>query len=133
MGDGRESFDGFTADFLSGRVVGDDERVLRLDDFEAAVERVVLGVREEGCVLVVVGAAGGTNLIGQFRVLGTQGFGNLHGVLRSVFCSVFCGALCSSLGGGSLLGGVVLSHPSSLAFLLRLSPIARHIARVPPA
>ena len=121
MGDGRESFDGFTADFLSGRVVGDDERVLRLDDFEAAVERIVLGVREEGRVLVVVGAAGGTNLIGQFRVLGAQGLGNLHGV--------FCGALCSSLGGGSLLGGVVLSHPSSLAFLIRLPPIARHIGR----
>ena len=99
--------------------------MLRLDDFEAAVERIVLGVREEGRVLVVVGAAGGTNLIGQFRVLGAQGLGNL----RSVFCGVFCGALCSSLGGGSLLGGVVLSHPSSLAFLLRLSPIARHIGR----
>ena len=123
VGDGCEGLDGFAADFLGGRVVGDDERVLRLNDFEAAVELIVLGVREEGCILVVVGAAGGTNLIGQFRVLGTQGLGNL----RSVFCGVFCGALCSSLGGGSLLGGVVLSHSSSLAFLLRLSPIARHI------
>ena len=113
MGDGCEGLDGFAADFLGGRVVGDDERVLRLNNFEAAVELIVLGVREEGCVLVVVGAAGGTNLIGQFRVLGTQGFSNL----------------CRVLGGGSLLGGVVLSHPSSLAFLLRLSPIARHIAR----
>ena len=95
MGDGCEGLDGFAADFLGGRVVGDDERVLRLNDFEAAVELIVLGVREEGCILVVVGAAGGTNLIGQFRVLGTQGLGNL----RSVFCGVFCGALCSSLGG----------------------------------
>ena len=129
MGDGREGLDSFAADFLGGRVVGDQVRVLRLNDFEAAVELIVLGVREEGCVLVVVGAAGGANLICQLRVLGTQGFGNL----RSVFCGVFCGALCSSLGGGSLLGGVVLSHPSSLAFLLRLSPITRHIARVPPA
>ena len=118
VGDGRESFDGFTADFLSGRVIRNDERVLRLNDFEAAVERIVLGVGEEGRVLVVVGAAGGTNLIGQFRVLGTQGLGNFRGV--------FCGALCSSLGGGSLLGGVVLSHPSSLAFLPVLSPITRH-------
>ena len=124
VGDGRESFDGFAADFLGGRVVGDDERVLRLNDFKAAVELIVLGVREEGRILVVVGAAGGTNLIGQFRVLGAQGLGNLRGI----FCGVLCGALCSSLGGGSLLGGVVLSHPSSLAFLLCLSPIARHIA-----
>ena len=113
VGDGCESLDGFTANFLSGRVVRDQVRVLRLNDFEAAVELIVLGVREEGRILVVVGAAGGTNLIGQFRVLSTQGLGNLCGVL----------------GGGSLLGGVVLSHPSSLAFLLRLSPIARHIAR----
>ena len=125
VGDGCEGLDGFAADFLGGRVVGDQVRVLRLNDFEAAVELIVLGVREEGCVLVVVGAAGGTNLIGQFRVLSTQGLGNL----RSVFCGVFCGALCSSLGGGNLLGGVVLSHPSSLAFLLRLSPITRHIGR----
>ena len=125
VGDGCEGFNGFTADFLGGRVVRDDERMLRLNDFEAAVERIVLGIGEEGCVLVVVGAAGGTNLIGQFRVLSTQGLGNL----RSVFCGVFCGALCSSLGGGNLLGGVVLSHPSSLAFLLRLSPITRHIGR----
>ena len=125
VGDGRESFDGFAADFLGGRIVRDQVRVLRLNNFEAAVELIVLGVREEGCVLVVVGAAGGTNLIGQFRVLSTQGLGNL----RSVFCGVFCGALCSSLGGGNLLGGVVLSHPSSLAFLLRLSPITRHIGR----
>ena len=124
VGDGRESFDGFAADFLGGRVVGDQVRVLRLNNFEAAVERIVLGVGEEGRVLVVVGSAGGTNLIGQFRVLGTQGLGNFRGV----FCDVFCGALCSSLGGGSLLGGVVLSHPSSLAFLLHLSPISRHIA-----
>ena len=67
MGDGCEGLDGFAADFLGGRVVGDDERVLRLNDFEAAVELIVLGIGEEGCVLVVVGAAGGTNLIGQFR------------------------------------------------------------------
>ena len=121
VGDGREGFDGFTTDFLGGRVVGDNERIFRLNDSKAAVERIVLGVREEGRILVVVGAACGTNLIGQFRILGTQGLGNLHGV--------FCGALCSNLGGGSLLGGVVLSHPSSLAFLIRLSPIAGHIGR----
>ncbi len=86
MGDGRESFDGFAADFLGGRVVGDDERVLRLNDFEAAVELIVLGVREEGRILVVVGAAGGTNLIGQFRVLSTQ-----SSVISAVFSA---GAVC---------------------------------------
>ena len=64
MGDGREGLDGFAADLLGGRVVGNDERVLRLNDFEAAVERIVLGVGEEGGVFVVVGTACGTNLIG---------------------------------------------------------------------
>ena len=44
VGDGREGFDGFAADLLGGRVVGDDERVLGLDDFEAAVESIVLGI-----------------------------------------------------------------------------------------
>ena len=44
VGDGRESFDGFAADFLGGRVVGDQVRVLRLNDFEAAVQRIVLGI-----------------------------------------------------------------------------------------
>ena len=73
--------------------------MLSLDDFEPAVQRIVLSVREEGRVLVIVGAAGGTNLIGQFRVLSTQGLGNLHGIFCGVFHEVFCGALCSSLSG----------------------------------
>ena len=55
--------------------------------------------QREGRVLVIVGAAGGTNLIGQFRVLSTQGLGNLHGIFCGVFHEVFCGALCSSLSG----------------------------------
>ena len=117
VGDGRESFDGFAADFLGGRVVRDDERVLRLNDFEAAVERIVLGVGEERCVLVVVGAAGGANLICQLRVFGAQGIRNLLGV--------FCGALCSSLSGCGG-GGVVLSHPSSLTCWGALLPRRRH-------
>ena len=105
MGDGREGFNGFTANFLGGRVVGNDERVLGLDDFEAAVKRIVLSIGEEGGILVVIGAAGCANLIGQLGVFGAQGLGNL--------CGVFSGVLCMSLGGSSS-GGVVLSHPSSL-------------------
>ena len=62
-----------SADLLGGRVVGDDGGVLRLEQFQARVEFVEFGVRDQGCVVVVVGGAVLADLVDELLVFLAHG------------------------------------------------------------
>jgi hypothetical protein len=65
--------EGLPPDPLRRRVRGDEDRECRLDGDQLAEERVVLGVRELGVVLLVVEPVGATDLVHELRVAGGRG------------------------------------------------------------
>lgn len=82
MRDGGEGSRDFAANFLRGRVVGDEFRVQRLDFFRATVQFIELGVGNRGRVLLVIGIAILANEVGKLLILVPQ-------ALRRR-CSLFC-------------------------------------------